>query len=74
MPAAAPDRGPRSLRGPRLIGLFVAGGLLLNFPLLSLFDRDLRVFGLPLLPLAMFILWALLIGVLALISERGADD
>ncbi len=74
MRVAAPDRGPLSLRGPRLVGLFVASALLLNFPLLSLFDRDLRVFGLPLLPLALFFVWALLIVVLAVVSERGADD
>lgn len=74
MPVAPPDRGPRSLRGARLLGLFGAGALVMNFPLLSLFDRDQRVWGVPLLALALFIVWALLIVLLALISERGADD
>lgn len=73
MPRAAPDRGAPSLRGPRLLALFAAGCLLMNFPLLSLFDRDLRVAGLPLLPLALFVVWALLIAALAVISERGDD-
>jgi hypothetical protein len=74
MPVAATDRGAKALRGPRLLALFCAGWLLMNFPLLSLFDRDLRLFGLPLLPLALFVGWALLIVALAAVSERGGDD
>ena len=34
------------------------GWLLLNFPLLTLWDRDAIVLGLPLLPLALFVGWA----------------
>ena len=73
MPPAATERGAHALRGPRLLALFAAGCLLMNFPLLTLFDRDLRFFGLPLLPLALFVVWALLIAVLAVISERSDD-
>ena len=39
------------LVAPRLVALFVAGLLLLNFPLLALWDRDATVLGLPLLSL-----------------------
>ena len=46
---------------------------MLNFPLLALWDHPVRVAGLPLFPLALFALWALLIGVLALWMERGSD-
>lgn len=67
-------RGPSSLGAQRLLALFVVGWLLLNFPLLSVFDRETTLFGLPLLPAALFVMWALLIGVLACLSERDVDD
>ena len=57
----------------RLVALFVAGGLLLNFPLLALWDRDAVVWGLPLFPAALFALWGLLIALLGWISERMPD-
>ena len=53
----------------RLAALFAAGALLLNFPLLALWDRDATLFGLPLFPLALFLLWGLLIGLSAWILE-----
>jgi hypothetical protein len=68
---------PRAASGlgtQRLLALFVVGWLLINFPLLSVFDRAATLFGLPLLPAALFVIWALLIGVLALLSERGDDE
>lgn len=67
-------RGSSGIGAQRLLALFAAGWLLLNFPLLSVFDREAMLFGLPLLPAALFVVWALLIGVLALISERGGVD
>ena len=65
-----PPRGPVS---QRLVALFVAGWLLLNFPLLALWDRDATLFGLPLFPAALFMLWAGLIALLAWLMERSAD-
>ena len=62
-----------SLTGQRLLALFAAGLLLLNFPLLALWDHAARVAGLPLFPLALFGLWALLIAVLAWLMEAGTD-
>jgi hypothetical protein len=61
------------LTAQRLLALFVFGWLLFNFPLLGLWDRDQVWFGLPLLPLAIFVGWALLIAAIAWISERGGD-
>lgn len=58
-------------RGP-LLALFGAALVLLNFPLLTIFDRDATVFGLPLLGVALFAIWAGLILLLAVISERPA--
>lgn len=55
----------------RLLGLFVLGWLLLNFPLFSIWDRDEFVLGWPLLPTAAFVIWLLVIVALALLMELG---
>jgi hypothetical protein len=61
------------LRSQRLLALFALGWLLLNFPLLTLWDRDIRIAGLPLLPLALFAGWAALIAATAWVTESGSD-
>jgi hypothetical protein len=48
--------------------------ILFNFPMLVLWDRDSTVFGLPLLPVALFAIWAGLIALLAWASERGPGE
>jgi hypothetical protein len=63
-----------SLRNQRLLALFAAGWLLLNFPLLTLWDRGLTVAGIPLMPAALFGGWMLLIGIAAWIVEAPGDD
>ena len=45
--------------------------MLFNFPMLIVWDRDATVFGLPLLPVALFAIWAALIGA-ARLGERAA--
>jgi hypothetical protein len=63
------------LRTPRLVALFAAGWALLNFPLLTLWDRGLTVAGIPLLPLAVFAGWGVLIALAAWVAEApGRDD
>lgn len=62
----------KGLAGQRLVAVFIAGLLLLNYPVLSLFDRPLVVFGLPLLHFYLFSVWLVLILVVAWIVERGA--
>ncbi len=57
----------------RLTGLFVLALVLFNFPLLALWDRDATVLGLPLFPLALFIVWALLIAALAWLMETAPN-
>jgi hypothetical protein len=57
----------------RLLALFAAALVLLNFPLLALWDRAAMVLGLPLFPAALFGLWALIIAVLGWIAERTPD-
>jgi hypothetical protein len=69
-----------ALRNQRLVALCVAGAVLLNFPLLTLWDSKTTVFGLPLMPVALFVGWAILIGIAAWIVEskrrldKDADD
>jgi hypothetical protein len=65
---------PESMRHQRLFALFAAGWALLNFPLLTLWDRGFSVAGIPLVPLAVFGGWALLIGAAAWIAESGPDE
>ena len=57
-------------RGERLVGLFLLGCLLFNFPLLALFNVKGAVFGIPLLYAYLFAAWALLIALVAAIMER----
>ena len=63
----------KGLGAQRLVALFAAGAMLLNFPLLALWDRDATVFGLPLFPAALFVLWGGLIALLGSIVERMPD-
>ena len=59
------------LGSQRLVALFLAGAMLLNFPLLALWNLEASVFGLPLFPTALFLLWALLIAALAWLLEHS---
>lgn len=61
----------RTKWGQRLIALGVLGFLLFNYPLLGLFNSDLTIGGIPILYAYLFIAWAALIGLLALVVERG---
>ncbi len=60
-----PDR-----KGPRLVGLFLLGSLLFNYPLLALFNVKAAVFGIPLLYAYLFAAWAVLIALVAVIMRR----
>lgn len=53
-----------------VIVLFVAGILALNYPLLSLYDHILLLWGIPLLYLYLFLAWLTIIGLTALVMER----
>jgi hypothetical protein len=72
----APDRKEEetmrtTMKGPRLVAVFLLGVLLFNYPLLALFNRTVQVFGVPLLYAYIFAAWALLIGLAALVVERS---
>ena len=62
-----------SIKGQRLVALFLLGFLLLNYPLLNLFAGPTQVFGIPVLYTYVFAVWALLIGLMALVIESRND-
>lgn len=62
-----------SIKGQRLAALFLLGFLLLNYPLLNLFAHQTEIFGVPQLYVYVFAVWALLIGLMALVVEKRDD-
>ena len=62
-----------SLKGQRLLALFLLGCLLFNYPLFSLFAGAANVMGVPLLYVYIFFAWGLLIALMAVVVERRSD-
>ena len=62
-----------SIKGQRLVALSLLGCLLLNYPLVSLFDGATQIFGIPLLYAYVFFAWALVIAWMAIVVERRDD-
>ena len=62
-----------SLKGQRLVALFLLGCLLLNYPLFSLFAGAGRVLGIPLIYVYVFFAWAFLIALMAIVIERRTE-
>jgi len=58
----------------RLVGLFLLGVLIFNFPLLSLFNRPILILGIPALYLYLFAAWSLIILVMLLLSRSKPDQ
>ena len=58
--------------GERLGAIFLLGLILFNPLLVQIFDggADVVLFGIPLLYLYLFVSWAVLIGLMALVTER----
>jgi hypothetical protein len=62
------------LKGRRLIGVFLLGCVLFNYPILSLFNLKAYLFGIPILFVYLFTAWAGLIGLISLVTlpeEKG---
>jgi len=55
--------------GPRLVGVFLLGCVLLNYPILSLFARSEEIAGIPLLYAYVFGAWIFVVGLMALVVE-----
>ena len=62
-----------SVKGQRLVALFLLGCLLFNYPLLDLFAGPGQVFGIPLLYVYVFAAWALLLALMAVVVEKRGD-
>ncbi len=58
-------------RGPRFVALCMLGLLLFNYPILALFNVSGTVFGVPVLYAYIFIAWAALIALMALVAESN---
>ena len=57
----------RQLTGQRLLALFILGVPALNFPILALFSREGMIAGIPVLYVYIFLCWAMLIGLMAVV-------
>lgn len=59
----------------KLIVLFVLGALVLNFPILAIFNRAATLGGIPVLYLYLFGVWAAgIVGVWALARRRWEEE
>ena len=56
---------------PRLVVLALAGWLLFGYPFLSVFSRQERLFGVPLLYVYVFAAWGGFIAVIARLVDAG---
>ncbi len=61
------------LTGQRLVAVFLLGCVLLNYPLMFLFDRKVEILGVPLLFLYVFFAWAGLIALMGWVIERRGE-
>ena len=57
-------------RGQRLVALCMLGMVLFNVPILALFNVSATLLGVPVLYAYIFIAWASLIALMALVAER----
>jgi hypothetical protein len=57
-------------KSQRFVALCMLGMVLFNFPVLALFNVGGTLFGVPVLYAYLFMAWAALIALMALVSER----
>ena len=57
-------------KGQRMIALCMLGCVLFNFPILALFNVPGTLFGVPVLYAYIFLVWAMLIGLMAWVVEK----
>jgi hypothetical protein len=58
-------------KGQRLIALCMLGTLLFSYPMLALFNVSGAFFGVPVLYAYIFIAWAVLVALMALVAESS---
>jgi hypothetical protein len=56
--------------GEKLVLLFVTGALLLNFPVLAIFNRGATLGGVPVLYLYLFGLWVAVIAAVFVLARK----
>lgn len=62
-------------RGQRFVALCMLGLVMFNYPVLALFNVSGAIFGIPVLYAYIFLAWAALIALMALVAEsRGGDQ
>ena len=61
-------------RNDRLIALVAIGALVLNYPLLRIFDAPALVFGIPVLYLYLFAVWIAVIVLVGIAMERRGGE
>jgi len=61
----------KNRKSMQLVGVFFLGCVLFNYPILTLFNIDAFVMGLPLFYICLFAGWAVLIALILLITETG---
>jgi hypothetical protein len=59
-------------KGQRFVALCMLGLLLFNYPILALFNLSGTVFGVPVLYAYLFVAWAVLIALMAIVAKT--DD
>ena len=60
--------------GAKLLVLFVLAALVLNFPVLAIWNRGVTLGGIPILYLYLFAVWAGGIVVVAALTRHRRDD
>ena len=65
---------PENKKSKRLVALYLFGFVLLNYPILSLLNISITVFGFPLLYIYIFGVWGLLILLAALVVSRSKEN
>jgi len=65
---------PENKKYKRLVALFLFGLVLFNYPILSLLNLDVLVFGLPLLYIYIYGIWGLLILLAALATRNRPKE
>ena len=72
-PRSHPDH-VESRRSQRLLFLAALFGLLLNFPLLAVFDHEGRVGGVPVLYLYVLLTWILLVALTGWLTRKKNNE
>jgi len=60
---------PGNKKNRFLVFIFLLGIVLFNYPVLSLFNLNIMVSGVPLLYLYLFFVWGLIIGLIAMAAR-----